>query len=189
MPLWAVACAVPAVLLLSWWRWRRTSLNERALAARAALAAGDLARATALFESLRDRSFTTKIELARLYALRADLPRATARLADARRDAGGERGIDRAAAAARLVLVEVLIACRKGALDTAHAVLIREWPLFEAADGGGVWRAEACLVRGFLDAAAGIGVEVWLGLDEATRDRVRWMAAEWPELRAFLDAH
>ena len=66
---------------------------------------------------------------------------------------------------------------------------MREWARFETAESGGGWRAEACLVRGFLDAAADDGVEVWLGLDDASRARVRWMGAEWPELRAFIDAH
>jgi hypothetical protein len=129
-----------------------------------------------------------KVELARLHALRADVTRAAQLASEAQRASARERSIDRATVGAQLVLVDVLIRCRTGELETARALLVREWHQFETPDGGG-WRAEARLVRGFLDDAAGQGIEIWLGLDQPVRARVRWMAAEWPELRAFLDAH
>ena len=136
-----------------------------------------------------DRHSSAKIELARLHALRGEVTRAAELAAEANRAAMRERGTNRKSAKAQLLLIDVLIHCRSGELEAARALVIREWHRFEAADGGGGWRAEARLVRGFLDAVAGDGVEVWLGLDDASRARVRWMGAEWPELRAFLDAH
>lgn len=180
----AIALAAPGALAILWLRWRSATANERAVAAARARDDGDFDTAVALFESLGHQ-----IELARLYALRGDVTRATRTAEAAQREAGRMRGVARKASAAQLLLIEVLIACRSGALEAARALLLREWRQFETAEGAGGWRAEACLVRGFLDAAAGDSVEVWLGLDDATRARVRWMGAEWPALRAFIDAH
>jgi hypothetical protein len=186
MRLWiAVALAAPLVLVIQWLRWKNAAINEQAAAARRALDAGDLARAAEIFAAIvAGGGRWATIELARLFALRGEIVRAVAAADEARGEARFARGVHRKALEAQLLFVDVLVHCRKGELDAARALLLGEWRRFETAEGGGGWRAEACLVRGFLDAAAGDSVEVWLGLA-----RVRWMATEWPELRAFIDAH
>jgi hypothetical protein len=127
------------------------------------------------------------IELARLYALRGDLDGAARWTAEGRRLLARARVVDRATAEARLVLVEVLTLARAGRLDEAWGTLSDKWSAFETSQGG--WHVEACLVRGFLAWKAGASVETWLGLGDSERAHARWMAAEWPELREFLDAH
>lgn len=127
------------------------------------------------------------IERARLHALRGDGEAAARVIAEARGRLGRAHAVDRATAEARLVLVDALVTARGGQPDEAWAALSRRWGSFENAHGG--WLAEACLLRGYLAWKAGAGVESWLGLGEAQRAHVRWMAAEWPELREFIDAH
>ena len=95
--------------------------------------------------------------------------------------------MNRATGQARLLFIDALVAARRHDLMTAADTLARGWPTFEQSHGG--WLAEACLLRGFLAAQLGAGVEIWLGLSDTARARVHWMAAEWPELRAFIDAH
>src|SRR6185312_403381 len=175
------AAATMARELLAWTRMRQERLAD-AIAVELEQHERDTRRPSA-------GALPTKLELARLHALRADLPAARQWADDARRLAERARGVNRRTADAQLLVVDALIACREGAPDAARALLLRDWGRFETLEGGGGWRAEACLLRGFLDGAAGAGVEVWLGLDEASRARVRWMSAEWPELRAFLDAY
>ncbi|HEY2748064.1 MAG TPA: hypothetical protein VGL86_25750 [Polyangia bacterium] len=190
MQLWVVALAAPVALVVQWLRWKNAAINERAAAAERALAAGDLERAASLFEAIvAGGGRWATIELARVLALRGEIGRAEQAAHQARGEARFARGVSRKAAEAQLLLVDVLIRCRRGELADARALLLGEWARFETAEGAGGWRAEACLVRGFLDAASGDSVEVWLGLDDTTRARVRWMASEWPDLRAFLDAH
>ncbi len=191
MRLWiAVALAAPLALVIQWLRWKNAAINEQAAAARRALAAGELERAATIFEGIvAGGGRWATIELARLFALRGEIARAQEAADEARGEARFARGVTRKSVEAQLLLVDVLVQCRKGELAAARALLLGEWQRFETAEGGGGWRAEACLVRGFLDAAAGDSIEVWLGLNEESRARVRWMGAEWPELRAFLDAH
>jgi hypothetical protein len=177
MPWWLLATAPPVVLAASWLRWRARDVEARRRAAERALLDGDFERAAALFESLR-----AALELARLYALRGDLARA-----EAARQRVPRPRVDRATVEARLHFVDALIATRRGELGAAWDALTRHWARFETSESG--WLAEACLLRGFLAAQLGGSVEIWLGLDEAARARVHWMAAEWPELRAFIGAH
>jgi len=182
MPWWLLAATPPVVLAISWLRWRARDVAVRRVAAQRALADGNFDRAAALFESLSGD--LVPLELARLYALRGDVERATQRADDARRRP--PRHI-RATFDARLLFVDALVAARRGETLAAFDALARRWSTFETAENS--WLAEACLLRGFLAAQLGFGVEIWLGLDDHSRARVRWMAAEWPELRAFLDAH
>ena len=190
MPLWAIAAAAPLALGILWLRWKNAAINERAAAARRAIEAGELARAATIFEAIVAAGGRwAAIELARLFALRGEIARAEEAAHEARAEARFARGVNRKAAEAQLLFVDVLLRCKKGELEAARALLLGGWQRFETAEGDGGWRAEACLLRGFLDAAAGESVEVWLGLDEASRARVRWMSAEWPELRAFIDAY
>jgi len=182
MPWWLLATAPPVILAASWLRWRARDVAARRVAAQRALADGNFDRAAALFESLPGE--LVPLELARLYALRGDVERAAHRADDARRRP--PRHI-RATFDARLLFIDALVAARRGDILAAFDTLSRHWSAFESAEGG--WLAEACLLRGFLAAQLGFGVEIWLGLDDDSRARVRWMSAEWPELRAFIDAH
>jgi hypothetical protein len=127
------------------------------------------------------------LEIARLYALRGDAENATRFADDARRAVAPLRGMNRTSADARLLLIDALVAGRRGDVEQAWTALSDGWATFETSHGG--WLAEACLLRGFFAWKLGSSVESWLGLSDAARDRVRWMAADWPDLRAFLDAH
>jgi hypothetical protein len=189
MPLWLLAVAPAIVLGASWLRWRSSEIDAQEREARRALADGELARAAAIFQALmqRRRSIWWALELARLAALRGDLDGAARWTGDARARLARERSVNRTTAAARLLLVDVLSTTRRGQLDDAWRALAQQWATFEQTQGG--WLFEASLLRGFLAWKAGASVEHWLGLDEAQRAQARWMAAEWPELRAFLDAH
>jgi hypothetical protein len=147
---------------------------------------GRLGDAIDLYLAARPELFPA-IELGRLYALRGDVESAARWTADARRRLRSAHAVDRATAEARLVLVEALTTARSGRLDEAWQTLSQKWGAFEQSHGG--WHAEACLVRGYLAWTAGASVETWLGLGEAQEAHARWMAAEWPELAAFIDEH
>jgi len=182
MQWWLLATAPVAAMTMSWLRWRARERRARANEARRALRDGDLERAAALFATLpSERAW---LELARVLALRGDVDGA-AREADVVRRRPPRH--ERALFDTRLLFIDALVAARRGDALGAFDMLARGWSAFESSPGG--WIAEACLVRGFLAAQLGIGIEIWLGLDDDSRARVRWMAAEWPELRAFIDAH
>lgn len=126
------------------------------------------------------------LELALLYVLRGDVESAERFVETARSPARGARESGRHDRA-RLLLVDAAIRARRGDLEGAWALLAQGWGAFEMPERRSL--AEACLLRGFVGWKLGGSVESWLGLTESARARVRWLGAEWPELRAFLDAH
>jgi len=190
MTWWLLAAAPAVAMAFSWLRWRAKELDARKLAAQRALTDGDFDRAAAIFEALVQMRGAQRdllhLELARLYALRGDVASA-ARHAEAARQRLQRPHADRAIGEARLLLIDALITTRRGDFAEAYAALAQRWATFETSHGG--WRAEACLLRGYLSWKLGSSVEAWLGLGDAARARVRWMASDWPELRAFIDAH
>jgi hypothetical protein len=135
----------------------------------------------------KKRGWSSMLELARLYALRGDVEPAMRFAGDARREVARERRMNRETGDARLLFIDALIATRRSDFTSASNTLSQQWAAFEQSHGG--WLAEACLLRGFLAAQLGATPEIWLGLGDTARARVRWMSSEWPELRAFIDAH
>ncbi len=129
------------------------------------------------------------IHLGMLYALRGQLDAATRWCDDGRRRLA--RGQNRALPAALLRLTEILVLARAGKHEEAARALDRDERRLEEALTVTSMR-KAWLVRAFCaagDATRG-SVEPWLTMARAGRKgELAWVAAEWPELRAFVDAH
>jgi hypothetical protein len=160
MPWWVVASPLAVLGLIVWLRWQ-PKLPARLFAA---------------------------VDTALRAALRGDLPEADRAQTEARRWCARSRGLLRTTARARLLLVDVVLLCRSERLEEAWAALHRDWKTFENTPGG--WLAEACLLRGYLAYRTDRDVEPWLGLLGASGGATLiWMANEWPELGAFLDAY
>ncbi|HXU70308.1 MAG TPA: hypothetical protein VN947_13320 [Polyangia bacterium] len=124
-----------------------------------------------------------------VYALRGQLDAATRWCDDARKRLS--RGSNRTHSAALLRLAEATVLTRSGQLDDATRALDRDWKRLEEALAVSTMR-RAWLLRAYLasgDGARG-SVEPWLTLARGGRKgELAWLGAEWPELRAFLDAH
>ena len=129
------------------------------------------------------------IHLGLLYALRGQLDAATRWCDDARRRL--PRGQNRTLSAALLRLAEATVLARSGQHEDAARALDRDWKRLEEALAVSSMR-RAWLLRAYLasgDGARG-SVEPWLTLARGGRKgELAWLGAEWPELRAFLDAH
>jgi len=129
------------------------------------------------------------IHLGMLYALRGDVDAATRWCDDARRRL--PRGQQRTLTAALLKIAEVLVLARGGRRDDAARALDRDWHRLEEALTVTAMR-KAWLLRAWCAAADPTrgSVEPWLTMVRAGRKgELAWLGAEWPELRAFLDAH
>lgn len=160
MPWWVVASPLALLGLIVWLRWEPKG-PPRLLAA---------------------------IDAALRAALRGDATEAARWTAEVRRRRRRTRGLARATADARLLLVGVVLLCRRQELEQAWSELQRQWQTFESAPGGTI--DEACLLRGYVAYRTDRDVEPWLGLlgpDGAAR--ALWMASEWPELAQFSDAY
>lgn len=116
-----------------------------------------------------------------------------------------QRWIDRAAAnyariptarslIGQVPLARAVVACRRGNPAEAVRVLDEGWSRFQSALSGDVMRPLRMVRALALEAAGGEGSARPLAAQLAVLAEERpadltWMAAEWPELRAFLDRH
>ncbi|HEX6836507.1 MAG TPA: hypothetical protein VF334_08030 [Polyangia bacterium] len=165
-----------------------TALMRQGELARATDAAVEVERAPGLLFGGDVRTMAA-IHLGMLYALRGELDAAGRWCDDARRRL--PRGHNRTLSAALLRIAEILVLARSGKRDDAARALDRDWHRLEEALTVASMR-KAWLVRAWCAAAdpSRGSVEPWLTMARAGRKgELRWLGAEWPELRAFLDAH
>lgn len=165
-----------------------TALMRQGELARATDAAIEVERAPGLLFGGDVRTMAA-IHLGMLYALRGQLDAATRWCDDARRRL--PRGQNRTLSAALLRIAEILVLARSGQRDDAARALDRDWHRLEEALTVASMR-KAWLVRAWCAAAdpSRGSVEPWLTMARAGRKgELRWLGAEWPELRAFLDAY
>jgi hypothetical protein len=128
-------------------------------------------------------------DLALLYALSGDSHAATRWCEDGRRRlaSAGQRAL----CAALLRQAEIVVVARTGQNGDAARAFDRDWRRLEEVLPA-AWMRISWVVRCFVAAGDGTrgSVEPWLTMARSGRKgELRWMAAEWPELAAFLDAH
>lgn len=165
-----------------------TALMRQGELQRAIEAAIEVERAPGLLSTGDTRTIACT-HLALLYALRGQLDAATRWCEAARRRL--PRGQTRTYTAALLRVAELVTLARSGQSADATRAFDRDAGRLEEALPVTSVR-KAWLLRAFLAASDGTRatVEPWLTLARSGRPReLRWLATEWPELRAFLDAH
>lgn len=129
------------------------------------------------------------VHLAMLYTLRGQLDAARRWCEEGRRRLA--RGQNRTLTAALLRLAEILLLARDGKRDEAARALDRDRPRLEESLSVSSMK-KAWLLRAWCAAADGTrgSVEPWLTMARSGRTgELRWLGTEWPELRAFIDAH
>lgn len=128
-------------------------------------------------------------QLGLLYALRGQLDVATRWCDDARRRLG--RSCNRTYNGALVRITEIMVLARTGRREEAARAFDRDAQRLAEALSASTLRT-AWLVRAFVASADGAraSLEPWLTLARSGRKGdVAWIRAEWPELRAFVDAH
>jgi hypothetical protein len=155
---------------------------------------GDLRGAMALvvanerFQLRGELRSLSAVNLATFLALAGDVALAEAWLAEARRraaDAG--RGVR-----ARLVVASAIVDSRNGRTDEAAREIEREWPDLEgglpASDIRSIRVLRAFISRGG-PREAGIAQMALVDARPRFPGEYAWLAAEWPEMRVFLEAN
>ncbi|HEY2748065.1 MAG TPA: hypothetical protein VGL86_25755 [Polyangia bacterium] len=129
------------------------------------------------------------VQLGLIYTLRGQLDAATRWCDDARKRL--ERSSNRTHTGALLRVAEIAVLARANQREDAARAFDRDSRRLEEALSVTSLR-KAWLLRAFVASADGArgSVEPWLGLAHSGRKgELAWLGGEWPELRAFIDAH
>ena len=138
-----------------------------------------------------DARIMAATHLGLLYALRGQLDAATRWCDDARRRMARGGHNSRTHVAALLRVAELMVLARAGQREDAMRAYDRDIKRLEEALSVTALR-KAWLVRAFVASADGTrgSVEPWLTQARGGRKgELAWLGVDWPELRAFIDAH
>ncbi len=165
-----------------------TALMRQSELQKAIEATIEVERAPGLFFGSELRA-SAAVQLGLLYALRGQLDAATRWCDDARKRLG--RSHNRTHTAALLRVAEIAVLTRANQRDAAARAYDRDARRLEEALSVSRLRL-VWLMRAFVASADGGrgSVEPWLTLARSGRKgELGWLGTDWPELRAFIDAH